>query len=460
MNEYAGITDRSQDVLERTVLPCQLAVPNLTIFEGSTFSWDSPLQARGLVYANQQLGAACLLNYVERFQWKNKMIPNEGSTGRVHARTQRKVFGTTDLPDAPDGVMTSGITQPPLMTPLSLEVAQQLPAREKRDFLKKMFVPLRGYTEWAMDKRIDPNTGLFTAIHSFEAGMDDSPTWDIPQSEAYLGDPDIISRLARSLGSRAIGLGRMLTDGRHSSLEHRATNTNVLTNYLQLRRIRRLGYDIDRIRTEDDTAVLVNHLGFNAILDWSNHALRDMAEEIDEPGYEVSAGLQAKQDRLHQAIQTKLWHEDPADPSRSGYRSMNARTGELIEVETIDELFPLATPIAADRAEHLRNKFLEVYQGSCEAVAPRSEHYRAGCYWRGGDWPFAREVVNQGLELHGYRQEALEHRDRTLKRISEPGKYEFEEPRAFDGQGRGRGITDFGPTAGQDMHWVYLQKAV
>src|SRR5581483_12060867 len=77
------------------------------------------------------------------------------------------------------GVLTSGISNPPVAVITALEVGRRAPSPEAAAaFWRRTYGPLRDYVLWFRRSRTLAGSALPVTVHPWESGWDNSPRWD------------------------------------------------------------------------------------------------------------------------------------------------------------------------------------------------------------------------------------------------------------------------------------------
>src|SRR5205814_4601976 len=88
--------------------------------------WDSCFIAVGLRHLDVERAKLEILSIL-RGQWSNGMVPHMIFTPGPGYRQKRDIWRSWLSPFAPDGVLTSGITQPPLLAEAIVRIGEKLP---------------------------------------------------------------------------------------------------------------------------------------------------------------------------------------------------------------------------------------------------------------------------------------------------------------------------------------------
>lgn len=448
------IITRSMEVIDDNTMPGGGVSPNKEIFKASEFAWDTDIAALGLGSYDPHRAAGLLLRYVARGQWLDGRIPNEIATGATNPLTeavQKRVFNSQNNPLAPEGVITSGIPQPPVNAIAAAEVGQHLPAAERTLAYSKLFPHLKRQAQWYFNERVDDEDGLLIGVHAFESGMDNTDPWQTRMTEQWLNPHSPLERIAQHVGVAAITAGRKLfTDGRGVHLYERASSSNILANYLQTRRLSMHNYNT-AAALADPAIVRIKDVATNAIAARASSALFHIEAELNDPAFQLEPELKAKMQRQQAAIDNELWDEETR-----AYYSKEARTGRLIRTKTIGSLLPLLNDIPDERAKLVVESFTDPaeFGGDCPGMPLNSKGFRATEYWLGPVWPFPRTLMALALRTHGFDAELHDFTQKVLTRPSERLKSEYEHPLT----GAPLGTSRFTPTAAMDLYMAHINE--
>src|SRR5690606_17230780 len=145
------------------------------------WSWDSALIAIGIAQYSVER-AAQEMRSLMRGQWKNGMIPQIQFNPGVPPEAYFPDAGRWDVhavsTDAPEGVATSGIIQPPVHAIAVRAICDLADRYQARALAREFYEPLREWHRYLMSARDPEVSGLVTIVHPWESGMDNSPRWD------------------------------------------------------------------------------------------------------------------------------------------------------------------------------------------------------------------------------------------------------------------------------------------
>ena len=425
----ANLSQRAREVLNRNRRG-DWTCPSNGIY-AHQWLWDSCFVAIGLAGSDPQR-AAGELRALFRGQWTNGMLPHMVFADGVRDLGSRRIWKSSKNPQAPPGVETSCITQPPLAAIAVSNVAEHMSIEERRAFLSELFPKLVQYHQWLYRERDLERTGLVTLIHPWECGLDTTPPW--------------MQELSRMVGPwwmrvtvklRLAKLVRFLrTDTRFAPAAQRPSDDDGLRMLVLARQASRYGFELRRMPPR--RSVLIEDLAFNALLVVANRSLTHMAGKLD---LSVDAELASCFRRTEVALD-ELW-----DGGTGQYYSRNAVSGQLIATPTIATFLPLWTGTPSQtQTERLlallhQPTFWPAFPvPSVPTDAPEFEPDR---YWKGPTWINMNWAIIQGLATCGEIDLADDLRDRTLQLIDRTGFSEYFSPLT----GSGFGAHEFSWTA-------------
>ena len=142
------------------------------------WDWDSCFIAIGISHYDSQR-AAQELESLLRGQWKNGLVPqivfNPEGTGYFPGPD---VWQSERSPDAPAGVATSGITQPPVLATAALAVWQHASDKQWATAkLRELYPDILLSHRFFYEQRNPDGDGLIVVVHPWESGLDNSPPY-------------------------------------------------------------------------------------------------------------------------------------------------------------------------------------------------------------------------------------------------------------------------------------------
>lgn len=420
----AGLLDKAEDVLKMNdrgnyTQPAHGLYPHQWL-------WDSCFIAIGLRHLDVDRARSEILSLL-RGQWHNGMLPNIIFRDDPQYRADRNIWRSWVNPYAPDDLTTTGITQPPMLAEAVVRVGAKMAWPERRGWYATVYPALLAYHEWLYDERDPHGEGLVLQIHPWETGLDNTPPWMSELHEHLM--PLWIRLVEKTRFDRVLNLFRR--DTRHAPADQRFATIDSLVLLSTQRRLRRKGYDIDRIL--DHSLFAIEDLAFNSIFIRANDHLRHIAKALRE---ELPDGLEEKMGRTEKTLE-QLW-----DTYTEQYYSRDFVTHRLLKIPTVATLLPLyAGCITKERAgqlvKHLENghEFGPPYP--VPSVAVNSQWFHPKLYWQGPSWINTNWLVIDGLERYGFHDQAATLRKTTLEMIDKSGCYEYFDP--LNGEPAGAG---------------------
>lgn len=379
--------------------------------------WDSCFIAIGLRHLDLDRSKTELLSLL-RGQWHNGMLPNIIFRDDKQYRTDRNLWRSWLSPFAPNDVMTTGITQPPMLAEAVVQIGAKMAWPERRTWYSSVYPALLAYHEWLYRERDPHGEGLVLQIHPWETGLDNTPPWMNELHDHLM--PLWIRAVEKIRLDRLINLFRR--DTRSVPLDQRFSTIEALALLDIQRRLRRKAYDINKIL--DHSLFTIEDLAFNSIFIRANTHLRHIAKSIRQ---ELPESLEERIKKSEKSFED-LW-----DPYSEQYYSRDFITHRLLKIPTVATLLPLyAGSISKERAAQLV-KLLENEHAFGPAypvpsVAVNSLWFHEKLYWQGPAWVNMNWLIIDGLKRYGFKEQAEKLRGTTLEMVAKSGSYEYFDP--------------------------------
>lgn len=379
--------------------------------------WDSCFIAIGLRHLDVERAQTEILSLLSG-QWANGMLPNIIFNQDNDYRADRNAWRSWLNPNSPDKISTSGITQPPMLAEAIVRIGEKLPVQERRRWYKTVWPALLAYHEWLYEERDPHGEGLTLQIHPWEVGMDNTPPW-----MAYMHEHQLPGWIRAMVKFRLIGLVSLVRrDTQTVPIDERFDNVEVLALFDTQRRLRRKGYDIEKILRH--SLFLIEDLAFNSILVRANVHLRDIATVLR---VELPDELDTRI-KLTETAFENLW-----DQYSNQYYSRDFITHKLLKEPSIATLLPLyAGCISKERAAKLvrmienENSFGPAFP--IPSVPVDSELFKPLKYWQGPTWMNMNWLIIDGLKRYGYHDHASALTDLSLEMVEKSGFAEYFDP--------------------------------
>lgn len=379
--------------------------------------WDSCFIAIGLRWTNKDRAKTELTSLL-RGQWSSGMLPNMLFNSDPQYRRDRAVWRSWVSPYSPDGVATSGITQPPMLAEAVWRVGEQLNTAERKSWFKQMLPSLVAYHEWLYADRDPHQEGLVLQLHPWETGLDNTPPWMAELHDHLL--PTWIRVIRSTHLDNVINLFRR--DLHYVPPGQRFSTIEVLALFDAQRRLRRKAYDTSRILKHGLFAI--EDLSFNCIFIRANAILTDIAKAVR---HELPEELVENMAKSEKALET-LW-----DEYAGTYWSRDFITHRPLKSPSIASLMPLyAGSISKERAAKLvkllenDGKFGPAYP--VPSVPLDSPDFDPDRYWQGPSWINTNWLIIDGLKRYGFHEHAAALRETSLEMVARSGFAEYFDP--------------------------------
>lgn len=379
--------------------------------------WDSCFIAIGLRHHDVDRAQTELLSLV-RAQWSNGMVPHIIFSNEPAYHRDRDFWRSWISPYSPDGLATSGITQPPMLAEAVWQVGQKLSLAERRSWYKLMVPHIVAYHQWLYAERDPHAEGLVLQLHPWETGLDNTPPWTHELHEHLMPGWIRFIRWTRLDGP----IGFLRRDRHYIPPGQRLSTLETLSYFDAQRRLRRKAYD--SLKILDHGLFSIEDLSFNSIFIRANHRLREMAKTIR---YELPADLIARMEQSEKAL------GDLYDPYGQTYWSRDFITHRLLKQPSIATLMPLyAGTIPKEHAEHivkqLENEHVFGPAFPVPSVPLDSPQFDPDRYWQGPAWVNTNWLIIEGLKNYGYHDHAAALAETTIEMVRQNGMSEYFDP--------------------------------
>ena len=380
------------------------------------WNWDSVFNAIGWSHIDEER-AWREIDSLLRGQWKNGMVPHilfDTEVNDYHPGPD--YWDTSSSFLTPDDVLTSGITQPPLLTYGTWEVYRNSKDKEKaEEWLRSLYSRLLAYHTFLHTMRDLDGSGLAAIVHPWESGQDNSPRWDGALKAIRMEWKPEYTRVDNTIIAG----------------EQRPTDQDYDRYSTLVEVFRKLRYDPRRMWEE--SPFLVRPVLFNSVLLASDRCLKEMAEILGEDTGDIEIWIQAAES----GISTKMWDEN------SGlYFDIDLRCRAKIRKRTLAGFLPLFAGIPDEEgADRLVRSLLDSESFWPEGgypyctVSRKEAEFDPKNYWRGPIWINMNWFIVKGLNHYGYKDKASYVIDRTLALVDRSGFFEYFHPMTGDGLG-------------------------
>jgi hypothetical protein len=405
--------------------------------------WDSCFIAIGLRHIDIDRAQTELLSLVKG-QWSNGMLPNMVFSQAPEYRRDRDFWRSWVSPYSPDGIATSGITQPPMLAEAVWQIGQKLTLAERRSWYKLMLPHIVAYHEWLYRERDPHDEGLVLQLHPWETGLDNTPPWTTELHDHIM--PGWIRFIRWAHLDTLIGLFRR--DRHYIPPGQRLGTLETLSYFDAQRRLRRKAYD--SLKILDHGLFSIEDLSFNCIFIRANERLRDIARTLHH---------ELPEDLLHNMDKSERALHDLYDPYSKSYWSRDFITHRLLKQQSIAALMPLyAGCISKEHIEHLvkllENEHVFGPNFPVPSVPLDSPQYNPDLYWQGPSWVNTNWLIIDGLRRAGYKDHADALVETTLDMVGRSGFWEYFDPTT----GEGLGAHNFSWTAALVLDMIRQKK--
>ncbi len=395
-------------------------VPSRSLYPHQ-WSWDSAFVAVGRAWYDEVRARQELVTLFDA-QWANGKVPHIVFDPSVPVGAYfpgPDFWDVSRSADAPRGIATSGITQPPVHAAAALAIHRHaVDVDGSVAFLRHLYPRLAAQHAYLQTSRDAAGVGLPAIVHPWESGLDNSPLWDRTLAGLDIQPGSLPSYQRRDL--QHAEAGDRPSDDAYDGFVYLAS------------RYRDVDYD-DRAVIASTDFVMVGPL-FSAIHLWSTYALAEIARIVGAdpvPHQELAEAMGV-------AIVRTLW-----DGTTRRFDPLNVRTNALEPEHAIVSFLPLLDPalptamvdaICADLASSCFHPDLPIHYvvPSFSVEDPEFDRRR---YWRGPVWLNTNWLLWHGLRQHGRADFADEVRRSSLALVARSGFREYFDP--FDGDGHG-----------------------
>ena len=404
------------------------------------WSWDAAFIAIGLAHVSLDRAVA-ELRALFRGQWRNGMVPHIVYAPDAPADAYFPDAARWDVQrvaaEAPAGVATSGIIQPPVHAIAVAHLCERAGNDRMRAIAAEFYAPLREWHRYLLSARDPEVSGLITIVHPWESGMDNSPRWD--QALARVDVPlDELPPFQRRDLAHVADPAERPTDEDYN-------------RYLWLVEVlKRGGYRVDRIY--DTLPFRVKDVFFSALLVSANEALLRIATWADADLDDLSL-IEAWIERGRRGL-AERW-----DDARGLCLDFDVAGDTSIAARTIATFAPL---IAGQVTQELRHQLLELWRSEAftghprlrwplpPSTSPLEPTFMPRRYWRGPVWPVMNWLCWWAWQRLGEEEIAATLRAHALAQVESSGFVEYVEP--FTGEGLGSDMQSW--TAAVVLDWL------
>jgi hypothetical protein len=372
------------------------------------WNWDSALVAIGWAHLDWSRAVREIESLLGA-QWTNGMLPHI----RYNPNATDYHPGPEWWPGVPvrrAGVLTSGISQPPVLATAVHTVGLLQPdERARLDWWAGVYDPVRDALLYFPHHRTAGGSPLVAIIHPWESGLDNSPRWDFAVRMGLRP-----SRPYRRIDTAIVEAAKRPTQADYDLYMH-------LVEWITA------DYDVGPRLSGAPFAVydaLFNAAWYRAALD-----LNRIARALGRPPAVAEADLEA----FRAAYHATLWH-----PQSLLFRDVDLRTGTQIPVDSVAGLIAIyGGLVSADQAAAMMARYRRRCRGCrmVPSVPPDQPAFDAQRYWRGPVWVHVNWLILRGLEAVALRDEAASLAHETVELVRRAGLHEYYDPYTDAGLG-------------------------
>jgi len=390
------------------------------------WNWDSSFATIGWAHLDP-LRASQELERLARGQWADGMIPHIiFDPIAANYEPGPTLWRTDGHPNAPSGVRTSSITQPPVMATAARRVFDHAGGDHAVLTILRDLVPaIERWHAWFLTTRDPSGSGVPCIVHPWESGMDNATRWDAPLSRIEPG-PITYRRV----------------DDRVIAAQERPNRKDYDRYVFLVEERARLQFAPP---TREDSSFLCGDVALASILCRAEEDLAYLAEKLGGQRTEAMSRRGTIAAGLHALY----------DPERACYDDVDLLTGERLAVEHVAGLLPLFAGVATpQQAAQMLAKLEDPirYQTSwpIPTIPPQAPGFEAHRYWRGPVWINVNWMIADGLARTGAERVARQIAERSLAMIAQAGFREYFDART----GEGLGADSFGWTAALAIDFI------
>ena len=394
--------------------------------------WDSSFIAIGLRHIDIKRAQEEIRSLL-RGQWENGMIPHIIFSRAEGYHAGPWLWQSHVNPNAPRGIETTGVTQPPVIAEAVVKIGDLLDKSARTKWYKEIFDPLARYHDWLYTCRDPENTGAVTVVHPWESGQDNTPPW-----------MEIIHKYVPMEGIEFLekaGLEKFIDRFRKDTSvvppDERMSTHDLYSVYRIARQLHHHKYEDEKMLKNQKT--IVADLSFNCILVRATKHLADIANFLGE---DLPPRVEAAFARGTTVLE-QFW-----DKQTDHYYSIDRYTAEQIRVQSIGTFMPLyAGKLEESRKKSILKHLTDPMSFGTEYPIPsapvKSKHFMAHRYWQGPVWINMNWMIIDGLMRNDEPALAGRLRETTIGLVENGGMNEYFS--TLDGSPAG--VADFSWTA-------------
>ena len=404
-------------------------MPSPTLYPHQ-WSWDTAFIAIGNSYFNTER-AIKELEYLFNAQWKNGMVPHIVFNDKEKTYFPAADFYETNRsPNAPKGIGTSGMTQPPIHAIASYYIHENTQNQKQSiKFLKWIFPKLMNFHRYLMTQRDPEKSGLVTIFHPWESGLDDSPMWD-----------DALSRIKIQHLITFKRLDVIAVEGAKDTIP----TDNMYNKFIYMIELMKQ-YNYDENQMYKNFPFKIKDIVFSSILYVANKYLIKIANMLGE-----EKDIDEIKQWMSRTEQNFFKYFFPVHNQRIGqtenalFYDYDLVSNNWITKKTISSFIPIYTGlIPKDDIDLFVKWIINAHwcgDGKCHTLALVSTdlqepYFKEKTYWRGPIWINTNWFIYLGLLNYGFTEFANHIKEGIFELATNHGFREYYDP--FTGKGLG-----------------------
>ncbi|MEX0766685.1 MAG: trehalase family glycosidase [bacterium] len=381
------------------------------------WNWDSAFNALGWAHVDWER-ATREVEALLAAQWTNGMLPHIRYNPSVTDYAPGPEWWT-DVPVTRAGEVTSGISQPPVLsTMVHLVGLIQPDGQRRRHWWDRVYDALAESLLYFERDRTTGNSPLIVLVHPWESGLDNSPRWDAAAAKGFRP-----TRPYRRVDTTKVAAAERPTSRDYDLymflVELIASHRYDMRSYLPVTPF--AFYD-----------AMFNAAWYRAVKD-----LNRIADMINRPVIVSDASL----DAFRRAYQATLWDDEAAM-----FLDFDLTARAKVPVHSWTGIAAVYAGLVDGRQAELIYDGYTKRSRNCRrfpSVLPDQTGFESDRYHRGPVWVNANWMITRGLAELGLQSRARQLGEATIELVRRSGFYEY-----FDAYtGRGAGADQFSWTA-------------
>lgn len=373
------------------------------------WNWDSGFICLGYIHFDMEK-AIEEFRHLFKGQWSNGFLPHIIFHKEAPNYFPNADFWASDqIPEAPVGLPTSGIAQPPVHGFVLESILRKLPQKEAKELANECFPKVQLLHQYYYQNRDPMDEGLVYINHPWESGRDNSPIWNSVYAHWKLEEAEVpfYQRI----------------DNKRANPAERPTKDDY-DRYVYL-------VDLGKKHQYQDAAIyqhspfLVQDTLYNSILLRATQSMIRIGQDF---GFDTQL-FSDWETKAKAGFNQKLWNEE-----LGCYLPYDLRNEQTIPLREIGGLLPLFAGVPdGPRTNRLRDTLQSssftvkdpsgaLHCPTFDATIPSFEAHK---YWRGPIWINTNWMLYYGLKDYGLEELASKIKQDSLFLIEKLGFFEY-----------------------------------